>query len=34
MTRLKKFAWFVAIWAGSVLALAALGAMIRAVLRA
>ncbi|WP_081997299.1 DUF2474 family protein [Sphingopyxis fribergensis] len=32
--RLKRIGWFVAIWAASVLALATVGLIIRAVLRA
>lgn len=32
--RLKQIGWFVAIWVASVLALAAVGLIIRAVLRA
>ncbi|WP_374391817.1 DUF2474 family protein [Sphingopyxis sp.] len=33
MARLKELGWFVAIWTASVLALAVVGLLIRAVLR-
>ncbi|WP_152998812.1 DUF2474 family protein [Sphingopyxis sp. H115] len=34
MARLKEIGWFVAIWAASVLVLAAVGLLIRTILRA